>query len=165
MMLDLEGDFNVDDFLDEEADIAQSVLLINERFSSEGEPGVILVEGDMLDPKVFDAISELRFNMNHVSPKDPERFTALPTGEIEMHAIDELVFWAMGSMMADSEPFENAGWNDSLPGNGVECETINGIPDTQSRGCLQFLYGYLSVYGIPAAGIIPEIPLHWLWMN
>ncbi|MDP7328494.1 MAG: MMPL family transporter [Candidatus Thalassarchaeaceae archaeon] len=158
MMLSLEGDFNIDDFLDEESDIAQSVLLINERFSSEGEPGVILIEGDILDPKVFDAISELRYNMNTAGPEDPRRFTTLPTGEIEMHAIDELVNWTKVSLAVNPEPFVKAGWNESLPGNGVDCGTINGVPDTQSRGCLQFLYGYLTTYGIPAAGIIPQIP-------
>ena len=112
----------------------------------------------MLDPKVFDAISELRFNMNNVSPEDPERFTALPTGEIEMHAIDEFVNWTKVSLAVNPNSFAKAGWNESLSGNGVNCETINGVPDTRTRGCLQFLYGFLSVYGVPAAGIIPELP-------
>ena len=35
---------------------------------------------------------------------------------------------------------------------------MTGLPDVSSRGCLQFLYGFLSIHGIPAAGIIPEIP-------
>ena len=158
VMLALEGDFKVEDFIDEESEIAQSVFLINERFSSEGEPALILVEGDMLDPVVYEAIAELRLNMNTPSVDDPNRYTTLPNGQIELHAIDELVFWAMGSMMANSTPFEMGGWDSSLPGNGVGCETINGVPDPSSRGCLQFLYGYLMVHGIPSAGIIPEIP-------
>ena len=158
VMLSLEGDFKIEDFIDEESEIAQSVFLINERFSSEGEPALILIEGDILDPRVYAAIGQLRTNMNTASPDDPNRYTSLPTGQIEMHAIDELVFWAMGSLLANSEPFEKAGWNASLPGNGVGCETTTGVPDTSSRGCLQFLFGYLSEYGIPAAGIIPEIP-------
>jgi len=158
VMLALEGDFKVEDFIDEESEIAQSVFLINERFSSEGEPALILIEGDMLNPDVYAAIAELRTNMNTASPEDPNRFTALPTGQVELHAIDELVWWAIGSMVANSTPFEKGGWNESLPGNGVGCETINGIPDTSSRGCLQFFYGYLLIHGIPSAGIIPEIP-------
>ena len=40
IMLSLEGDFKVEDFIEEESEIAQSVFLINERFSSEGEPGL-----------------------------------------------------------------------------------------------------------------------------
>jgi hypothetical protein len=146
--------------MDEDAEISQSVFLINERFSSEGEPALILIEGDMLNPDVYAAINELRINMNIVGIDDPNRYTRLPTGEIELHAIDELVYWAMGSLASNSEPFSQAGWNESMPGNGVNCERLpmTGLPDVSSRGCLQFLYGFLTVHGIPAAGIIPEIP-------
>lgn len=160
VMLSLEGDFKIEDFMDEEAEIAQSVFLINERFSSEGEPALILIEGDMLNPDVYAGISELRTNMNVEGTDDPNRFTRLPTGQIELHAIDELVYWAMGSLASNSEPFIRAGWNESIPGNGVNCERLSmtGLPDVSSRGCLQFLYGFLIVHGIPAAGIIPEIP-------
>ena len=160
VMLSLEGDFKIEDFMDEDAEIAQSVFLINERFSSEGEPALILIEGDMLNPDVYAAINELRINMNIVGIDDPNRYTRLPTGEIELHAIDELVYWAMGSLASNSEPFSQAGWNESMPGNGVNCERLpmTGLPDVSSRGCLQFLYGFLTVHGIPAAGIIPEIP-------
>jgi len=161
--LSLEGDFKIEDFIDEESEIAQSVFLINERFSSEGEPALILIEGDMLNPDVYASIGELRTNMNTESEDDPNRYTTLPTGQIELHAIDELVFWAMGSLVSDSEPFAKGGWNESQSGNGVGCETINvtetqKLPDTSSRGCLQFLYGFLSVHGIPGVGVIPEIP-------
>mgnify|MGYP001807601002 CR=1 FL=1 len=160
VMLSLEGDFKIEDFIDEESEIAQSVFLINDRFSSEGEPALILIEGDMLNPDVYAAIDELRVNMNTVGPEDPNRFTRLPTGQVELHAIDELVFWSMGSLASNSEPFVQAGWNESLPGNGVDCERLpmTGLPDVSTRGCLQFLYGFLTVHGIPAAGIIPEIP-------
>ena len=159
VMLSLEGDFKVEDFIEEESEIAQSVFLINERFSSEGEPALMLVEGDMLNPEVYAAIEELRDNMNTPSPEDPNRYTTLPTGLVELHAIDELVMWAMGSLVYNSTPFEEAGWNQSASGNGVNCATLsNGLPDTNSRGCLQFLFGFLSVHGIPGAGVIPEIP-------
>ncbi|MDG1524825.1 MAG: MMPL family transporter [Candidatus Thalassarchaeaceae archaeon] len=159
-MLSLEGDFKVEDFLDDESEFAQSVFIINERFSSEGEPALILIEGDVLNPDVYAAIGELRANMNEVGVDDPNRYTRLPTGEIELHAIDELVYWAMGSLATNSEPFTLAGWNESMPDNGVNCERLpmTGLPDVSSRGCLQFFYGFLTVYGIPPAGIIPEIP-------
>ena len=159
IMLSLEGDFKVEDFIEEESEIAQSVFLINDRFSSEGEPGLLLVEGDILDPEVYAAISELRTNMNTPSPDDPGRFTTLPTGLVELHAIDELVDWSIGRLLYGAEPFEDAGWNSSAPGNGVNCDGLStGLPDTSSRGCLQFLFGFLSYYGIPGAGQIPEIP-------
>ena len=160
IMLSLEGDFKVEDFIEEESEIAQSVFLINERFSSEGEPALILIEGDMLNPKAFNAIGELENNMNTPSPDDPNRYTTLPSGKVELHSIREIVTnWTIGSMFYNSEPYENAGWNSSMPGNGVNCETSSsGIPDTNSRGCLQFFFGFLTIYGVPGVSIIPEIP-------
>ena len=157
-MLSLEGDFKIEDFIDEESEIAQSVFLIQERFSSEGEPAYILIEGDMLNPQVQDAIEELRQNMNDLGPKDPDRFTRTPIGKVELHGIDELVYWSLGSWISNQTPYMNAGWNFSAPGNGVNCELVSGVPDIQSRGCLQFFYGYLLERGIPSAGVIPEIP-------
>ena len=46
LMLSLEGDFQVEDFLEADSDLAVGIGLVNERFSDEGEPGFILVEGD-----------------------------------------------------------------------------------------------------------------------
>ena len=44
-------------------------------------------------------------------------------------------------------------------GNGVNCDGLStGLPDTSSRGCLQFLFGFLSYYGIPGAGQIRNPP-------
>ncbi|MDP6905971.1 MAG: MMPL family transporter [Candidatus Thalassarchaeaceae archaeon] len=157
-MLSLEGDFKVEDFIEEESEMAQAVFLIQERFSSEGEPAFILIEGDMLDPRIQDAIVELRENMNIIGPDDPDRFTRTPVGKAELHAIDELLYWALGSWISNPEPFYQGGWNFSSDGNGVNCELNSGIPQMDTRGCLQFFYGYMVEYGIPAAGIIPEIP-------
>ena len=84
-MLSLEGDFKIEDFIDEESEIAQSVFLINDRFSSEGEPALILIEGDMLNPEVYAAIEELRINMNTVGPKDPNRFTTVSYTHLRAH--------------------------------------------------------------------------------
>ena len=160
VMLSLEGDFKVEDFIDEEAEFAQSVFVINDRFSDEGEPALMLIEGDMLNPKVFAALEELKMNMNIQSEEDPNRFTKKPTGEVELISMDDIVNWAMGSFVLNSEPFTLAGWNASLPGNGVNCEVLpfTGLPDITTRGCLQFLYGFSSIHGIPGVGQIPEIP-------
>ena len=66
-MANLEGDFRVEDFLDESSDFAIGVNLVAERFTEEGEPAAILIEGDVADPRVFAAIEEVRLNMNHTS--------------------------------------------------------------------------------------------------
>ena len=60
LMLSLEGDFQIDDFLDEESDFAQGVYLVNQRFT-DGEPGYILVEGDIANPKVIEAIGSVSY--------------------------------------------------------------------------------------------------------
>ena len=67
-MSNLEGDFAVEDFLDESSDFAQGVNIVNERFSDEGEPAMLLIEGDVLDPRVYAGIDELRQRMN--TPKE-----------------------------------------------------------------------------------------------
>ena len=63
-MMQLEGDFAVDDFLDEESDFAVGVEIVSNRFSDEGEPAMLLIEGDVADPAVFHAIDDFRSNAN-----------------------------------------------------------------------------------------------------
>jgi hypothetical protein len=159
VMLTLEGDFKVEDFLDETSDFAEGVEIVNTRFSDEGEPAAIVIEGDMLDPRVYAAIGETRDNMNIRSPDDPDRFTRTPTGVAELHGIDELVAFAVASYASNQTPFVEAGWNLSVANHGVDCPTmITGLPDTGERGCLAFFYGFLFTHGVPEGGIIPEIP-------
>ena len=158
-MLSLEGDFKVEDFLDEESDFAEGVFLVNTRFSDEGEPAAIVIEGDMLDPRVYAAIGETRANMNERSKADPDRFTRTPTGVAELHGIDELVAFAIASWAADPTPFVEAGWDLSSADHDVDCpSTMIGLPGTGERGCLRVFYGLLFTHGVPEGGIIPEIP-------
>lgn len=155
VMMSLEGDFKVEDFIDGESDFAQGVLLINTRFSDEGEPASVVIEGDMLDPRVFAAIQATRDNMANASANDPGKYTTTPLGTPEMHAIDELVWFAEASMVVDSTPFEAAGWGAS----DLDCDTdSNGLPEETDRDCLRFMFGFVFTYGIPAGGIIPTIP-------
>ena len=51
-MAQLEGDFAVEDFLDESSDFAIGVDEISQRFADEGEPANLLIVGDVLDPEV-----------------------------------------------------------------------------------------------------------------
>ena len=77
-MYSLEGDFQIDDFLDEDSDFAQGVFLVNQRFM-DGEPGYILVEGDIANPKVIEAIGKTRENMNsHDRELDPDQISRTP---------------------------------------------------------------------------------------
>ena len=103
-MMNLEGDFQVEDFLDEESDFATGVLLVNERFAEEGEPAEILVEGDLTNPDVLYAVKELRYNMNTLSPEDPDRFAREPSGAVELLAIDELLEYAQFALWAQFYP-------------------------------------------------------------
>ena len=109
LMYSLEGDFQIDDFLDEDSDFAQGVFLVNQRFM-DGEPGYILVEGDIANPKVIEAITETRENMNsHDRTLDPDQISRTPSGEVELIALDEILIFAQSAMYENITPFEEAG--------------------------------------------------------
>ena len=159
MMLSLEGDFQVEDFIETESDLAVGIYLVNERFSDEGEPGFILVEGDMADPKVIAAFSELRQNVNSRQPGEPDQISRLPTGEVELIAIDSVLVLAKAAMAWDIEPFEQAGWDSQADDGGVGCaKDFLGLPSLADRDCLLFLYGYMLTRGIPESGGYPAMP-------
>jgi hypothetical protein len=166
IMLSLEGDFQVEDFVDGQSDLAVGVGLINERFSDEGEPAFILIEGNMTNPRVLDAIEELRENMNSHGPDEPDQISRTPGGEIELLGIDQMLWYARASMAWNQTPFEEAGWNFSSNDGGIGCETILipnrdrdyiFIPSTDDSKCLQFIYGFIMTRGIPSSGGYPAL--------
>ncbi len=158
LVLNLEGDFKVEDFLDADSEFAVGIELIEERFGSEGEPAWLLVEGDIAHPAVLDAIVELRNNMNKMSPEDPDKFSRDPSGNIEVIAIDEMLEASLYALLYNSAPYEAAGWNSSLPDAGVNCPISGiGVPDFDDRGCITFFFGFLLTHGVPASGGVPEI--------
>ena len=133
MMLSLKGDFQVEDFIETESDLAVGIYLVNERFSDEGEPGFILVEGDMADPKVIAAFGELRRNVNSREPGEPDQISRLPTGEVELIAIDSVLILAKAAMAWNMQPFEEAGWDSNAEDGGVGCDKdILGLPSLLS---------------------------------
>jgi predicted RND superfamily exporter protein len=159
-MSQLEGDFAVEDFLDERSDFAQGVEIVTESFADEGEPAYLLIEGDVLDPEVFAAIEDFRIEMGILPDGVADKITHLPNGDIEIMALDDMVLAAQGSLALNSTPFEKAGWNSSQEGHGMNCsESGNGVlMDTKDRDCLAFFYGFLSIYGVPGIGPVPNIP-------
>ena len=108
-MARLEGDFAVEDFLDAESDFASGVNLVNERFSDEGEPAMLLLEGDVLDPAVFAGIEAFRQALDETPDDVPDKVTRTPDGSIDILALDEMVNLAIFSMLEDPAPFEAAG--------------------------------------------------------
>ena len=159
-MAQLEGDFAVEDFLDERSDFAVGVHEISERFADEGEPANLLILGDVLDPRVFAAIDTFRQDMDALPEGVPDKITRQPDGTIDILALDEMVFAAQGSLVLDSTPFEAAGWQPDVDGFGMNCSLAGNGPlvDTTDRDCLAFFYGFLSLYGVPGIGPIPDIP-------
>ena len=113
LALNLEGDFQIDDFLDDESDFAVGVNLVNERFR-DGEPGYILVEGDIANPLVLSAIGQMRENMNSHDENDPNQISRTPTGEVELIALDQIVTFIQAAMFANFIPFEESGWDRNL---------------------------------------------------
>ncbi len=159
-MAQLEGDFAIEDFLDERSDFAIGVSEISQRFANEGEPANLLIEGDVLDPEVFAAIDTFRQNMDYLPEGVPDKITRQPDGTIDILALDEMVLAAQGSMVLDSTPFEEAGWIVNETGHGMGCPTAGNGPlmDLTDRDCLAFFFGFLSLNGVPGIGPIPDIP-------
>lgn len=159
-MAQLEGDFAVEDFLDERSDFAIGVDEIAHRFADEGEPANLLILGDVLDPEVFAAIDVFRQDMDALPEGVPDKITRQPDGTIDILALDEMVFAAQGSLVLNSTPFEAAGWQPDVEGHGMNCSLAGNGPlvDTTDRDCLAFFYGFLSLNGVPGVGPIPDIP-------
>ena len=159
-MAQLEGDFAVEDFLDERSDFAIGVYEISQRFANEGEPATLLIEGDVLDPDVFAAIDLFRQNMDALPEGVPDKITRQPDGTIDILALDEMVFAAQGSLVLNPTPFEAAGWQVNETGHGMNCSTAGNGPlmDLTDRECLAFFFGFLSLNGVPGIGPIPNIP-------
>ena len=159
-MASLEGDFAVEDFLDDSTEFAEGIYLVTERFSDEGEPAAMLITGDVLDPRVYAAIDELRQNMNTIEEGVPDKMAKTADGNVDILAMDEIVSLAIYSMIENPEPYEEAGWVSNETGFGMNCsENPNtGLPDTTDRDCLAFFYGYTYLNGIPASTSVPHIP-------
>lgn len=159
-MAQLEGDFAVEDFLDESSDFAIGVAQISERFADEGEPANLLIIGDVLDPAVFAAIDEFRQDMDTLPEGVPNKITRQPDGTIDILALDEMVFAAQGSLILNPDPFVAAGWQLNESGHGMNCTEDDGglLMDLTNRDCLAFFYGFLSLNGVPGVGPIPDIP-------
>ena len=162
----LEGDFQVEDFVEEESDLAVGVGLINQRFSDEGEPAYILLEANLTNPRVLDAIEELRENMNSHTPDQPNQFTRSPNGEVELLAVDQMLWYLRAAMAWNQTPFEQAGWDFDLNDGGIGCETVVipnrdfefiFIPSTNDSESLKFLYGFMMTRGVPASGGYPAL--------
>jgi predicted RND superfamily exporter protein len=148
-MMQLEGDFAVDDFLDDESDFALGVGVVTERFSDEGEPAMLLIEGDVADPEVFKAIEEFRQNANLKTDGVKDKMTRTPDGSVDILAIDEFVIAASASLIGNPEPFWNRGYNES----GCDTSGVLNAPDLDDRDCIIFLYGVLSLDGIPGTEV------------
>ena len=159
-MAQLEGDFAVEDFLDESSDFAIGVDEISKRFADEGEPANLLIVGDVLDPDVFAAIDIFRQDMDVLPEGVPDKITRQPDGTIDILALDEMVFAAQGSLLLNPDPFVEAGWVVNETGHGMNCTEDSGglLMDLTNRNCLAFFYGFLSLNGVPGVGPIPDIP-------
>ncbi|MCH1527421.1 MAG: efflux RND transporter permease subunit [Candidatus Poseidoniaceae archaeon] len=148
-MMQLEGDFAVDDFLDEESDFAIGVDIVTNRFSDEGEPAMLLIEGDVADPDVFRSINDFRLNADKKTDGVADKLTRTPDGTVDILAVDEFVYAASASMLSDATPFWDRGFNES----GCETTGLFSTPNFEDRDCIIFFYGVLSLDGIPGTEV------------
>ncbi|GIR07764.1 MAG: hypothetical protein CM15mP18_0930 [Methanobacteriota archaeon] len=89
-MARLEGDFAVEDFLDPGSRFRLWRELVNER-SDEGEPAMLLLEGDVLDPTVSRASKPSVKPSTRRLTTSPGKVTRTPDGSIDILALDEMV--------------------------------------------------------------------------
>ncbi len=52
----ITGDFNADDFLSRDSYLLEGSQRMKDEFPQEGEPAILLIEGDITDPRVLDAL-------------------------------------------------------------------------------------------------------------
>lgn len=148
-MVNLEGDFAVEDFLEADSDFAFGVAMVTERFSDEGEPAMLLIEGDVADPSVFHAIDEFRQNANLKTEGVVDKMSRTPDGNVDILAVDEFVQAASASFMNQPEPFWDRGFNES----GCDRYGMLSAPDLQDKDCILFFYGVLTLDGIPGTEV------------
>ncbi len=139
-MASLEGDFEVEDMLDPNADFSAGVNLVVEKFPTEGEQSALLIEGDILHPGILGGIAEFRENIGTIGPDGEiaDKIGRNANNEVDLNAIDEIVVGALASMLYNLTPFEEVGWNTSMEDNGVGCPTLN-LSDSDGVAYLQKL--------------------------
>ena len=100
-MFSLEGDFEVEDMLDPEADFSAGVGIVLDRFPTEGEQAALLIEGDMLNPNVLAGIPEFRENINIIGPDGEvaDKIGRDASNNADLNAIDEIVVGSLASML------------------------------------------------------------------
>ncbi len=148
-MVNLEGDFAVEDFLEADSDFAYGVAMVTERFSDEGEPAMLLIEGDVAEPSVFHAINEFRQNANLKTEGVVDKMSRTPDGNVDILAVDEFVQAASASFMNQPAPFWERGFNES----GCDRYGMLNAPDLQDKDCIVFFYGVLTLDGIPGTEV------------
>ena len=139
-MFSLEGDFEVEDMLDPEADFSAGVEIVIDRFPTEGEQAALLIEGDMLHPSILAGIPEFRENIDKIGPDGEvaDKIGRDANNNADLNAIDEIVVGSLASMLYNITPFEEVGWNTSAEENGVGCSSLN-ISDEEGLNHLQTL--------------------------
>jgi len=152
-MVNLEGDFAVEDFLEADSDFAFGVAMVTERFSDEGEPAMLLIEGDVAEPSVFHAIDEFRQNANRKTDGVVDKMARTPDGNVDVLAVDEFVQAASASYMNSPQPFWDRGFNES----GCDRYGMLNAPDLDDKDCIIFFYGVLTLDGIPGTEVPSSI--------
>ena len=75
-----------------------------DRFGDEGEPAILLIEGDVAHPEVYLAIDQFRANLGAIEPGIPQKVTTTPDGLPRVIAIDDLVDLAIISLAENATP-------------------------------------------------------------
>ena len=134
--LRLEPTFDVKDFFDSSSDFVIGLDKIDKHLGEKGgEPGVVYIEGDLMDPEVVSRISDFIDSLREV-----EAVAETPSGEITIGLNIVNV-----SRMVTNNPYAV---NEILTATGIKItdRDRNGIPDTREQ--MEQLFGFLIQHGL-----------------
>ena len=162
-MLSLEGDFQVEDFVEADSDLAVGVGMINDRFSDEGEPPRAgrrqhhQPDGDPSDRGCQEEHELTWARRPRPDLQDAERGRGAPRG-------GPAALVHQGGDGVEPDPVRGGGLGLRVRRRGYrvrdrehpnrEMDFIY-VPIVDDSRCLSFLFGFMLTRGVPASGGYP----------
>ena len=136
--LRLEAQLDVKEFFDSDSDFVVSLDKIDEHVgTTQGEPGVIYVEGDLSSPRPLAALQELEDTL-----KDNPYVAKGVDGELTLYA--PTVFDFLGRVTTSEYARSRV---QEVTGTAITDSDRDGLPDTQEQ--INAIYDYIVARGIP----------------
>ncbi|MBW3582706.1 MAG: MMPL family transporter [Euryarchaeota archaeon] len=140
MAVQIESDFRADDFFDPDSGLMQGIRRIQEDYPDEGEPAVILVEGDVSSPQVLAALDHTLSGLRDAG-------YSAETG----YSLPRIVRTFM------SNPEVNGGGFPDRDGDHIP-DTANDVRKLLDRALTHGVYVRVDLPEGPHAEVVPGVP-------